>query len=185
MSFVHYFTGGLTDDDQLVNHTLLLAADSVLTCTLISAPEVINHRPYGVSVDWWGLGCLIYEMTAGQPPFRTRGEHPKPMEMERRIQTEQEEYGDKFSTEVKDLCSLVSSAQQTSFFKQSSSGNEQVLFPVLQLLTKDPNQRLGCQSSGGREVKSHPFFQQINFRMLEAGLVKPPFKPDASTLMMV
>ncbi|XP_038589759.1 G protein-coupled receptor kinase 5 isoform X1 [Micropterus salmoides] len=116
------------------------------------APEVINHRPYGVSVDWWGLGCLIYEMTAGQPPFRTRGEHPKPMEMERRIQTEQEEYGDKFSTEVKDLCSL--------------------------LLTKDPNQRLGCQSSGGREVKSHPFFQQINFRMLEAGLVKPPFKPD-------
>lgn len=69
---------------------------------------------YGVSVDWWGLGCLIYEMTAGRHPFRARGEHPKASVMERRIQKEQEEYCDKFSTEVKDLCSLVSSqtAQQ-------------------------------------------------------------------------
>ncbi|KAM9338616.1 G protein-coupled receptor kinase 5 [Symphorus nematophorus] len=116
------------------------------------APEVIGHKHYGMSADWWGLGCLIYEMTAGQPPLRARGEHPNPSEMERRIQTEQEEYGDKFSKEAKDLCSL--------------------------LLTKDPKQRLGCQSSGGREVQSHPFFSKINFRVLEAGLVEPPFKPD-------
>ncbi|XP_070780149.1 G protein-coupled receptor kinase 5 isoform X2 [Enoplosus armatus] len=116
------------------------------------APEVVGHKHYGMSVDWWGLGCLVYEMTAGQPPFRARGEHPKASDMERRIQTDQEEYGDKFSKEVKDL---------------SSS-----------LLTKDPKQRLGCQSSGGREVQSHPFFKKINFRMLEAGLVQPPFKPD-------
>ncbi|XP_051794728.1 G protein-coupled receptor kinase 5 [Acanthochromis polyacanthus] len=116
------------------------------------APEVIGREHYGMSADWWGLGCLIYEMTAGQPPFRARGEHPKPPEMERRIQKEQEEYSDKFSQKVKDLCSL--------------------------LLTKDPEERLGCQSSGGREVQYHPFFQKINFRMLEAGLVEAPFKPD-------
>lgn len=116
------------------------------------APEVIGHKHYGMSVDWWGLGCLIYEMTAGQPPLRARGEHPAPSEMERRIQTEELAFSEKFSKEVKDLCSS--------------------------LLNKDPNQRLGCQSSGGKEVKLHPFFRKINFRMLEAGLVEPPFKPD-------
>ncbi|XP_061589336.1 G protein-coupled receptor kinase 5 [Cololabis saira] len=116
------------------------------------APEVISNERYGKSTDWWGLGCLIYEMTAGKPPFRSRGEHPGHPEMERRIQTQQEEYGDKFSPEAKDVCSL--------------------------LLAKDPKQRLGCLSSGGTEVRSHVFFEQINFRMLEAGLVEAPFKPD-------
>lgn len=54
-------------------------------------------------------------------------------------------------------------------------------FLLLQLLTKNPKHRLGCQSLGGRDVQSHPFFKKINFRMLEAGLVEPPFKPDVST----
>ncbi|XP_059213260.1 G protein-coupled receptor kinase 5 [Centropristis striata] len=116
------------------------------------APEVIGNKHYGMSADWWGLGCLIYEMTAGQPPLRARGEHPKPPEMERRIQTQQPEYDDKFSKNVKDICSL--------------------------LMAKDPERRLGSGSSGGGEVQAHRFFKKINFRMLEAGLVEPPFKPD-------
>uniref|UniRef100_A0A667WVF4 G protein-coupled receptor kinase n=1 Tax=Myripristis murdjan TaxID=586833 RepID=A0A667WVF4_9TELE len=116
------------------------------------APEVIGRKYYGMSPDWWGLGCLIYEMTAGQLPFRAQGEHPKVSEMERRIQTEKEKYDAMFSIEVKDICSL--------------------------LLTKDPEQRLGCQAAKEKDVQSHPFFQSINFRMLEAGLVEPPFKPD-------
>ncbi|KAK7895447.1 hypothetical protein WMY93_020772 [Mugilogobius chulae] len=116
------------------------------------APEVTRHERYGVSVDWWGLGCLIYEMTAGRPPLRLRGEHPKSTEMERRIQNEKEEYTEKFTAEAQDLCSS--------------------------LLTKDPMKRLGCQGSGASEVKAHPFFRTINMRMLEAGVVKPPFTPD-------
>uniref|UniRef100_H3D7U7 G protein-coupled receptor kinase n=1 Tax=Tetraodon nigroviridis TaxID=99883 RepID=H3D7U7_TETNG len=116
------------------------------------APEVIGHKLYGMSADWWGLGCLIYEMTAGKPPFRARGEHPSTSDMERRIQTDQEEYGEKFSAEGKQICSL--------------------------LLNKNPKHRLGCQIQAGKDVQSHYFFQKINFRMLEAGLVKPPFRPD-------
>ncbi|KAJ3604039.1 hypothetical protein NHX12_028780 [Muraenolepis orangiensis] len=38
------------------------------------APEVINNEKYGLSPDWWGLGCLVYEMTAGRSPFRARKE---------------------------------------------------------------------------------------------------------------
>lgn len=64
---------------------------------------------YGMSPDWWGLGCLVYEMTAGRPPFRGHGEHTSISEMEKRIQLDQEEYGERFSPEVKEICSLVSS----------------------------------------------------------------------------
>uniref|UniRef100_A0A8C6LA22 G protein-coupled receptor kinase n=2 Tax=Nothobranchius TaxID=28779 RepID=A0A8C6LA22_NOTFU len=116
------------------------------------APEVISDQKYGMSADWWGLGCLIYEMTTGRSPFRAPKEHPNNSEMERRITSTDEEYSMKFSHEAKNLCT--------------------------KLLTKDPKQRLGCLVSGEKEVKSHPFFQQINFRMLEAGVIEAPFKPD-------
>jgi len=52
------------------------------------------------------------------------------------------------------------------------------IFCFSQLLTQDPKQRLGCQPAGVADVQSHPFFNTINFRMLEAGLVEPPFKPN-------
>lgn len=51
---------------------------------------------------------------------------------------------------------------------------------VLQLLCKDPLERLGCRGAGAKEVKEHPLFKHLNFRRLEAGMLDPPFKPDVS-----
>lgn len=36
------------------------------------APEILRRKPYGVGVDWWALGTLLYEMIAGLPPFYDR-----------------------------------------------------------------------------------------------------------------
>uniref|UniRef100_A0A7N6BV83 G protein-coupled receptor kinase n=1 Tax=Anabas testudineus TaxID=64144 RepID=A0A7N6BV83_ANATE len=116
------------------------------------APEVIHNEKYGMSPDWWGLGCLIYEMTAGRSPFRARKERVKREEVERRVQEEDEEYNDKFTEDTKAICRM--------------------------LLTKDPKQRLGCQADGAAGVKAHSFFKNINFKRLEAGIVEPPFVPD-------
>ncbi|XP_060787085.1 G protein-coupled receptor kinase 5 isoform X2 [Neoarius graeffei] len=116
------------------------------------APEVINNERYSMSPDWWGLGCLIYEMTAGRSPFRARKERVKREEVEKRVQEEEEEYSDKFTEDTKAICRM--------------------------LLAKDPKQRLGCKTEGAVEVKAHPFFKNINFKRLEAGILEPSFVPD-------
>ncbi|XP_069774139.1 G protein-coupled receptor kinase 5-like isoform X2 [Narcine bancroftii] len=116
------------------------------------APEVINNEQYTVGPDWWGLGCLIYEMTAGHSPFRARKERVKREEVEKRVLQQKEEYCDKFTEDAQHICRM--------------------------LLAKDPKQRLGCKDEGADEVKEHPFLKGINFKRLEAGMLEPSFIPD-------
>ncbi|KAK2513173.1 hypothetical protein Q9233_015803 [Columba guinea] len=117
-----------------------------------AAPEVISNERYSFSPDWWGLGCLVYEMIEGQSPFRARKERVKREEVEKRVQEEQEPYSEKFGEDARAICKM--------------------------LLAKDPRQRLGCGAEGAAEVKRHPFFRSINFKRLEAGIMTPPFVPD-------
>ncbi|XP_078143142.1 serine/threonine-protein kinase Sgk2b [Centroberyx gerrardi] len=36
------------------------------------APEVLQGQPYSPTVDWWGLGSVLFEMLHGLPPFYSR-----------------------------------------------------------------------------------------------------------------
>eukprot|EP00064_Thunnus_orientalis_P014076 superscaffoldBa00002397_g14117 len=162
------------------------------------APEVIQNESYTVSPDWWGLGCLIFEMIQGQSPFRKRKERVKREEVDRRVREDQEEYSDKFSEEAKDICRQVRvkrwKRQMAVGFRR---GRDVYLCDVLEhsdlrfnrikdspgrreegLLAKDPKERLGCQGRGAIEVKQHPIFRNINFKRLEANILDPPFSPD-------
>ncbi|KAL1492087.1 hypothetical protein ABEB36_012581 [Hypothenemus hampei] len=118
------------------------------------APEVIDNERYSFSPDWFSFGCLVYEMIEGQAPFRARREKVKREEVDRRVKSEQERYSNKFSEDSKSFCQ--------------------------QLLVKNPTDRLGGKADrqGASLVKQHPFFQTINWRRLEAGIVDPPFVPD-------
>lgn len=58
-------------------------------------------------------------------------------------------------------------------------------YSTLQLLAKNPAERLGCQGGGASEVKAHPIFRSINFKRLEAGMLQAPFIPDVSALCRI
>lgn len=120
------------------------------------APEVIDNEKYSFSPDWFSFGCLLYEMIEGQAPFRARKEKVKREEVDRRVKEEAEKYSPKFNEEAKLLCQ--------------------------QLLTKGTKARLGCRNNrhGAKEVKLHQFFNCINWKRLEAGMMEPPFIPDVS-----
>ncbi|OBS63472.1 hypothetical protein A6R68_08026, partial [Neotoma lepida] len=40
------------------------------TTAAINDPDVLNSQQYGLSPDYWSLGCLICEMIKGQPPVQ-------------------------------------------------------------------------------------------------------------------
>lgn len=72
------------------------------------------------------------------------------------MNTDTEEYSEKFSADAKSICRM--------------------------LLTKNPKQRLGCKGDGAAGVKQHPVFKDINFRRLEANMLEPPFCPDPQAI---
>lgn len=42
---------------------------SMIGTALYMAPEVIKGEDYDFSVDWWSLGCVLFDMLTGSPPF--------------------------------------------------------------------------------------------------------------------
>ena len=47
-------------------------ADSIVGSPDYMAPEVLRGKPYSFSVDYWSLGCILFEFLAGFPPFSGR-----------------------------------------------------------------------------------------------------------------
>lgn len=45
------------------------------------------------------------------------------------------------------------------------------------MLQKRPTERLGCMAGGYRDVKHHPFFQEVNFNKLVKKQIKAPWVP--------
>ncbi|XP_015807245.2 rhodopsin kinase grk7-b [Nothobranchius furzeri] len=117
------------------------------------APELLRQQYYRTSVDWWALGCSIYEMVAARLPFKDFREKVQSAEVTRRTLEDECRFEDKrFDPPTKDI--------------------------IIHLLKKKAAHRLGCRK--GDDVRNHPFFKNINFLRLEAGLVEPPWvpKPD-------
>ena len=62
------------------------------------APEVLEGKGYNNTVDWWSLGCLMYEMLSGRPLFNFNGGKINIKEYKNKIVLP-----NNFSEEAKDL----------------------------------------------------------------------------------
>ncbi|KAJ6654604.1 hypothetical protein lerEdw1_006757 [Lerista edwardsae] len=111
------------------------------------APEVLTDPSYTRAVDWWGLGVLIFEMLVGECPFPGDNEE-----------------------EVFD--SIVNEEVRYPRFLSSEA-----ISVIRKLLRKCPERRLGAGVGDAEEIKSQPFFKEIDWDALLARALKPPFVP--------
>uniref|UniRef100_A0A3B4HC06 Serine/threonine-protein kinase N2-like n=1 Tax=Pundamilia nyererei TaxID=303518 RepID=A0A3B4HC06_9CICH len=93
------------------------------------APEVLTDSNYTRSVDWWGLGVLVYEMLVGESPFPGDDEE-----------------------EVFD--SIVNDDVR---YPRLLSPNSASL--IQKLLQKNPELRLGAGEEDALEIKRHKFYE--------------------------
>ncbi|KAM9841016.1 serine/threonine-protein kinase N2 [Aulostomus maculatus] len=111
------------------------------------APEVLTDNNYTRSVDWWGLGVLIYEMLVGESPFPGDDEE----EVFDSIVNDEVHYPRFLSPEAVSL--------------------------IQKLLQKNPEMRLGAGEEDAAQIKRHKFFKGVDWDALLLKTVKPPFLP--------
>ncbi|GJC86980.1 serine/threonine-protein kinase cek1 [Colletotrichum liriopes] len=110
------------------------------------APETIKGEKQDETSDWWSVGCIMFEFLYGFPPFHA-GEAEEVFEniLARKIQWPDENECEPISDEAKDL--------------------------INKLLCMEPQSRLGANREdkfpcGGDEIRSHPWFEGINWETL-------------------
>lgn len=70
------------------------------------APEILRQEYYRTSVDWWALGCSIYEMVAARLPFIDLREKVQHEEVTRRTLEDECRFEHKhFDAPTKDIIS--------------------------------------------------------------------------------
>ena len=124
-----------------------------------ASPEMVTHEGHNIMSDWWSFGILIYELLYGITPFFNKDKN----RMYELIETGELKFPKTIMIEdtIKPL-----------------KVSEQAKSIITKLLEKNPGSRLG--KSGLGEIKSHPFFGNLNFDMIINKKLKSPFKPNIS-----
>lgn len=112
------------------------------------APEVILNEGHDWAVDYWALGVLIYEMTAGTPPFYAED----PMEVYEKILSGHITIPSHFSRGITEL--------------------------VKKLLKTYQSKRLGRTKGGASSVMKQKWFSGFDWNSLLERKLEVPLKPD-------
>jgi serum/glucocorticoid-regulated kinase 2 len=142
--------------------TNLILAKELSTTTGSTTPSddiTPEYRPYEVvknevetkAVDWWTIGILIYELLVGVTPFYSGSVD----EMLNKICNAKVKFPPRLSEPCKDIIS--------------------------KLLNRSTSERLGSGTLGVEEIKSHPWFQGIDWDRLSTRQLDPIFQPQVGT----
>ena len=115
------------------------------------APELVLSKGHSRAVDFWALGCLIYELLVGATPFQ--------------------------DDEQQRIFEKIVSVETTLKFPERFDLNAKDL--ITKLLHPNPALRLGCLAGGVQDIMTHPWFTIVNVQwgaMLKKEL-RAPFIP--------
>ena len=111
------------------------------------APEILLRKGHCKAVDWWGLGILMYEMLVGVDPFA----HESPMGVYQNIIKGNVRFPANMHKDAKSL--------------------------IKHLLTADLDRRYGNLANGVNDIKSHAWFNGVDWAGLLSKSVKAPYVP--------
>ncbi len=102
---------------------------------------------YDAVADWWSMGCILYEMLVGAPPFTGNS-----------------------AEEV--FQAVLNSKDSLKFPSEGNPVSDQAKHLISKFLSP-PKERLGYNGIG--EIKQHPWFSNIDWKTLHS--ITPPFEP--------
>ncbi|KAH3765114.1 AGC/NDR/NDR protein kinase [Pelomyxa schiedti] len=98
-----------------------------------TAPEVFQQQGYGTECDYWSVGCILYEMIIGYPPF--------------------------VSDSSSETCLKILNCDSTLQFPPEPEISFEAR-DLIQRLVCEQRSRLGVKG-GLEEIKAHPFFRGV------------------------
>jgi len=121
------------------------------------APELVMGMPYDVSVDWWALGVLLFELNTGTTPF----EADEPQRM---------------------FAKIACGAAAMVFPPRSEIWPDL----VVSLCAKISSERLPMRSGGANRIRLHEYYvktrceeEDFHWTSFYERSMKPPFLPEA------
>ncbi|ETP41969.1 AGC protein kinase [Phytophthora nicotianae P10297] len=121
---------------------------SVCGTHFVMAPEMFFKQAYGVEIDWWSLGVVIYEMVMGHPPWGYQC--PTDTTTEEYFQRIKRSADHPFHGQVETIVSSLSPDLRSL---------------ICALLQINPHERLG--TNGASEVMNHVWFNDVDWEQFE------------------